>query len=63
MFQSITLHILHLFCRKTGSAVAELLLHEIGENLNGRLNLEIDTEKQLSWILQVLFLSSEENNI
>ncbi|VBB33488.1 unnamed protein product [Acanthocheilonema viteae] len=45
---------LSVFSKKTGDNVAELLLHEIGENLNGRMCLKIDTEEQFSWVLQVL---------
>ncbi|KAM3719083.1 Ral GTPase-activating protein subunit beta [Dirofilaria immitis] len=45
---------LSVFSKKTGDSVAELLLHEIGENLNGQMCLKIDTEEQLSWILQVV---------
>uniref|UniRef100_A0A0R3RFF7 RALGAPB_N domain-containing protein n=1 Tax=Elaeophora elaphi TaxID=1147741 RepID=A0A0R3RFF7_9BILA len=45
---------LSVFSKKTSDNVAELLLHEIGENLNGRMCLKIDTEEQLSWVLQVV---------
>ncbi|VDO44027.1 unnamed protein product [Onchocerca flexuosa] len=45
---------LSIFSKKTGNSVAELLLHEIGENLNGRMCLKIDTEEQLSWVLQIV---------
>lgn len=46
----------------TSDNVAELLLHEIGENLNGRICLEIDTEERLSWVLQVFFSYSVSKN-
>ncbi|CAG9539385.1 unnamed protein product [Cercopithifilaria johnstoni] len=45
---------LSVFSKKTGDNVAELLLQEIGENLNERMCLKIDTEEQLSWVLQVV---------
>ncbi|VDO21083.1 unnamed protein product [Brugia timori] len=45
---------LSIFSKKTSDGIAKLLLHEIGENLNGRMCLKIDTEEQLSWVLQVI---------
>ncbi|VDK70210.1 unnamed protein product [Litomosoides sigmodontis] len=45
---------LSIFSKKTGNHVAELLLHEIGEDLNGGMCLKIDTDEQLSWVLQVV---------
>uniref|UniRef100_A0A915PTJ7 Ral GTPase-activating protein subunit alpha/beta N-terminal domain-containing protein n=1 Tax=Setaria digitata TaxID=48799 RepID=A0A915PTJ7_9BILA len=44
---------LSVFSKKTSNNVAELLLREVGENLNGRMCLKIDTEEHLAWVLEV----------
>ncbi|VDN25510.1 unnamed protein product [Gongylonema pulchrum] len=49
---------LSLFSKGTGDNVAELLVREIAENLKGAgtvAGFKIDTEEQLSWILQVIY--------